>query len=164
MTLTPWDPEAASDPNSLSARLNQLHDFVLTALNPDGTIKAESLPAGTAKQGVPGEPGPKGEPGPSGPAGRQGERGERGDIGKDGPPGPPGARGPEGRTGDLSTVPGPAGETGPPGAEGNPGPQGEPGPRGETGAPCPPAKWLEIHERLTALETALSGIRATLAP
>jgi hypothetical protein len=166
--LTDWNAELASDPNAVSARLNQLQAFLAVSLDENGRVRADVLPAGTAKQGLQGPAGPKGERGEPGPHGPQGGRGEKGDSGPAGLPGPKGERGLQGLQGEPSTVPGPPGETGPPG-EAVTGPEGPVGPRGQTGAPATAQQWEDVHARLGALEdvvaaveNALTEIRASL--
>ncbi len=160
--LNDWDATAASDPHTIAARLNELQRFLAVSLTPDGKVRPEATPAGTAQRGDQGLRGDKGERGDPGPAGAQGQQGERGQKGEEGKEGPPGKQGPVGAAGVASTVPGPKGEQGPRGLAGEPGVRGPVGPRGQTGAPCEPEKWAEIQERIVRLEAALSELGVTL--
>lgn len=142
--LEDWQPVDADDANTIAARMNALLATLRVSLNDDGSIKADVLPAGTAKQGLRGDTGPPGPPGETGPPGPPGEKGARGDPGDRGPVGPVGP------AGAPSQVPGPKGDPGKdgigsPGPPGERGPVGYPGPRGQQGLPATPPTigWLD---------------------
>ncbi len=126
----PWTAEGVDGPHAVAAALNQLREFILSAHNRDGSLKAELLPEGTAKQGLPGTPGEKGDAGEKGDRGARGEKGDRGEKGEKGDrgiSGLPGIKGDKGDPGDPSK------ERGPKGDRGEKGDQGDSGPRGPWG-------------------------------
>ncbi len=122
-----WTSEQVDSPHGVVSALNQLREFILSGHNPDGSLKAELLPAGTAKQGLPGSQGEQGLPGMQGEQGRPGQegpRGEKGEKGDRGVSGLPGIKGDKGDPGDPSKERGPKGDRGEKGDTGPPGPRG----------------------------------------
>jgi len=122
----------ASDVGAVGTDMVGLPNGV-AALDADGLVPADQLPAGTGEQGPKGDPGEPGEPGEDGASAFEVAvaAGFTGTVSQwlaslIGPEGPEGAQGEQGLPG-LDGAPGEDGEPGPQGEQGEQGPQGEAG-------------------------------------